>query len=69
MLFGLCFLKRSYVLTSENLIRVDATHWTLDLRSLVGPSFHEVRDVCLFLPSSEGRRPISPSPLARHTPN
>lgn len=51
MLFGCCFLKRSFVLTSNDFQQVDATHWVLDLRQLVGQNFHEVRDVCLFLPN------------------
>ena len=52
--FGLCFPKASYVLTNEHLQQIDATHWTLDLRTLVGPEFHKVRDVCLFLANAEG---------------
>jgi len=51
MLFGICFLKRSFVLTSNDFVQVDATHWVLDLRQFVGPNFHEVKDVCLFLPN------------------
>jgi hypothetical protein len=65
--FGLCFPKASYVLTNEHLQQIDATHWILDLRTLVGPEFYKVRDVCLFLANAEGidRMPPPTQPRPR----
>ena len=50
MLFGVIFVKRSFVIPSTSFTQVDATHWTLDVSSLTGGAFGEVRDVCLFVP-------------------
>lgn len=33
MLFGICFLKRSFVLTSNDFVQVDATHWVRHAQS------------------------------------
>ena len=50
MLFGVIFVKRSFVIPSTSFTQVDATHWTLDVSALTGGAFGEVRDVCLFVP-------------------
>lgn len=50
MLFGIIFVRRSFVISSDRFTQVDATHWVLDLAALVGPAFVDVRDVCLFVP-------------------
>ncbi len=50
MLFGIIFVRRSFVIGSEAFTQVDATHWVLDLTQLVGAAFADVRDVCLFVP-------------------
>ena len=52
MLFGIIFIKRSFVITSDSFTQVDATHWVLDLTALVGQSFVDVRDVCIFVPDA-----------------
>jgi hypothetical protein len=55
MLFGIIFVRRSFVISSDAFTRVDATHWTLDLSALLaaggaGAHHADVRDVCLFVP-------------------
>lgn len=53
MLFGVLFLRRSCPLGSESFQQVDSTHWVLELASLATDAqCLDVRDVCLFLPSS-----------------
>jgi hypothetical protein len=50
MLFGIIFVKRSFVIPSEAFTQVDATHWVLDVSALTGGAYIDVRDVCLFVP-------------------
>lgn len=50
MLFGIIFVKRSFVIASEAFTQVDATHWVLDVSALTGGAYIDVRDVCLFVP-------------------
>mmetsp|Transcript_13417 Transcript_13417/g.21903 ORF Transcript_13417/g.21903 Transcript_13417/m.21903 type:complete len:189 (-) Transcript_13417:47-613(-) len=50
MLFGVVFVKKSFVIGSDAFTRVDPTHWTLDVGRTAGASYHDVRDVCLFIP-------------------
>jgi len=56
MLFGVIFVRRSYVISSESFVQVDATHWVLDVSALVGCNGEaaDVRDVCLFVPEAGG---------------
>ena len=53
MLFGVLFLKRSFVVPDSAFVQVDATHWTLDVSSLAAlvGGYGEVRDVVLMLGS------------------
>lgn len=50
MLFGVVFVRKSFVIGSETFTRADHTHWTLDVSSTAGGAYHDVRDVCLFIP-------------------
>ena len=52
MLFGAVFVRKSFVISSDSFARADATHWTLDLAPLLQGAYHEVRDVCLFIPNA-----------------
>jgi hypothetical protein len=52
MLFGIIFVRNSYVVPSESFTQVDATHWTLDVSALGGGAYADVRDVCLFVPAA-----------------
>lgn len=61
-----CHLAASAVLeTVPKATEVDqcllSTDWlqVLDLRQFVGPNFHEVKDVCLFLPNGSGAEVMS----------
>ena len=50
MVFGAVFVRRSFVIPSTAMVKVDNTHWTLDMRQIVGgASYGDVRDVCLFI--------------------
>lgn len=49
MLFGVVFVRKSFVIGSEAFARADPTHWTLDVGRTAGASYHDVRDVCLFI--------------------
>mmetsp|Transcript_11657 Transcript_11657/g.13864 ORF Transcript_11657/g.13864 Transcript_11657/m.13864 type:complete len:193 (-) Transcript_11657:98-676(-) len=54
MFFGVVFVKRSFVISSDQFVQVSPTHWTLDLASMIGQTqFHTVKDVCLFLPNEQ----------------
>ena len=52
MLFGIIFVRRSFVIPSDAFTQVDATHWTLDVSALCGGAHADVRDVCLFVPGA-----------------
>ena len=52
MLFGAVFVRKSFVISSDSFARADATQWTLDLAPLLQGAYHEVRDVCLFIPNA-----------------
>ena len=51
-LFGVAFVRKSFVIPSDAFARADATNWTLDLRRYVPPGvpYGDVRDVCMFIP-------------------
>ena len=48
MLFGIVFVGKSVAIGDEAFTRVDATHWTLDLRPLVGAAWADCKEACLF---------------------
>lgn len=50
MLFGVVFVRKSFVIGSDSFTRADQTHWTLDVGRTAGGSYQDVRDVCLFIP-------------------
>ena len=52
MLFGVVFVRKSFVISSDAFTRADATHWVLNLQQYVGQGqdYSDVRDVCLFIP-------------------
>ena len=50
MLFGVVFVRKSFVIGSDSFTRSDHTHWTLDVGRTAGGSYQDVRDVCLFIP-------------------
>lgn len=50
MLFGVVFVRKSFVISSEAFTRADHTHWTLDVGRTAGGAYQDVRDVCLFIP-------------------
>lgn len=50
-MFGLCFLGASYPIPASGLQQVDATHYVLDVCSVVKPDYSELKEVALFLTS------------------
>ncbi|KAH7429273.1 hypothetical protein KP509_09G039600 [Ceratopteris richardii] len=48
-IFGVLFPCRSYPLDASNFIQIDHTHWVLDMSTLIGESYDEVKDICIFL--------------------
>jgi hypothetical protein len=49
MPFSILFIGKSTPITDAAFTAVDPTHWVLDVISLVGAEFTNLKEVCLFL--------------------
>eukprot|EP00850_Spirogloea_muscicola_P026252 SM006309S19827 [mRNA] locus=s6309:3:819:- [translate_table: standard] len=56
-MFGVVFPNRSFPLDASRFAQVGAARWLLDMRSLVGDGYEQVREVCLFL-LADGSLPL-----------
>lgn len=48
-LFGVCFVGNSFPIPDQNFMRVDPTHWVLDICTAVTPNVLALKEVALFL--------------------
>ncbi|WOL12448.1 hypothetical protein Cni_G21214 [Canna indica] len=49
MMFGVVFPERSYPMDALAFAQIDPLHWLLDMASLVGDAYRDVKDLCVFL--------------------
>lgn len=48
-LFGIMFVGHSYPIFEHQLQRVDATHWVLDVCTMVAPNYWDLKEISMFL--------------------
>ncbi|KAG6485724.1 protein OPI10 homolog [Zingiber officinale] len=48
-MFGVVFPERSFPMDASAFAQIDPLHWILDMNSLVGDAYRDVRELCVFL--------------------
>lgn len=48
-MFGVLFPNRSFPMDISSFAHIDTFHWILDMNTLVGDAYEEVKEVCIFL--------------------
>lgn len=48
-MFGVVFPDRSFPLDMSSFTQIDPLHWLLDITTLAGDSYHQIKDLCIFL--------------------
>ncbi|KAL8161173.1 hypothetical protein V2J09_012662 [Rumex salicifolius] len=48
-MFGVIFPNRSFPMDISAFSQIDTTHWILDMNTFVGDSYHQVKELCIFL--------------------
>ncbi|XP_072991342.1 protein OPI10 homolog [Typha latifolia] len=68
-MFGVVFPDRSFPMDASTFSQIDPLHWVLDISTLVGDSYHDLKEICVFLLSAASLPPEKALAVYAQPPN